>query len=638
MAHLNFKCVRAASWNIQSVKDKLSDKRMKKLIDRYDILFLNEIKTSAKISCTGFKVYQHSAKQGHRGGVALLLKPWLAKFVRRIDKSYENVLVCELAVIPNTVFVGCYIPPSDSPYYDDAVYGHLQSLVRNDEGKNFIIIGDLNSRVGTLLNFRNGDNELKYVGCEDGVTINKNGRATTQLCQDNNLIVINNLLYGEKHFKSKLSFRKKTQWISEPDILLASDMCLDMIHSFEMVQYFENQHLYSDHALLEFQLDLTEVKIPLDLLLNSACNLGKSLYEVCPIRMDKSLRLAQCDDTKIVKHFLENEPPIINEQSVDELVNYFNRTVIQVLKENRVTRNQEPSEWGNAEKWKRLLNDNDPKLIWKSIGWNGTIDTSCSVSPTDEEFKIHFEDLLNPDGVEDCEIDVSDAPTIPILDDPITPVEVVEAADECKESKSFIGVTPAIFSCLPAVWIMFVTQLLNLVFCNEHLTYPFKWCYNKLVVLFKKGARLNCGNWRGLSIGDTLGKLYAKIMSNRMKLWMCIEKCQAGGQEERDCAEHITALRLIIDYAKCQKKKLCILFVDFSKAYDRVPRSTLFNILKSLGCGKRFLRALIAIYNMLHSEHIRSTVGVKQGGPMSCLLFVIYLNVLALMLKALGND
>ena len=73
-----------------------------------------------------------------------------------------------------------------------------------------------------------------------------------------------------------------------------------------------------------------------------------------------------------------------------------------------------------------------------------------------------------------------------------------------------------------------------------------------------------------------------------------------------------------------------------------MPRKTLFSILKKLGCGRRFLRAVIAIYkntiNILNSERIRSTVGVKQGGPMSCLLFVIYLNVLALMLKALGND
>ena len=110
----------------------------------------------------------------------------------------------------------------------------------------------------------------------------------------------------------------------------------------------------------------------------------------------------------------------------------------------------------------------------------------------------------------------------------------------------------------------------------------------------------------------------------------------------RGCVEHILALRLIFDYAKCEKKKLFVLFVDFSKAYDRVPRKTLFSILKNLGCGKRFFKAVMAIYkntvNILISEYVRSTIGVKQGGPMSCLLFVIYLNVLAVMLKLLGDD
>ena len=123
---------------------------------------------------------------------------------------------------------------------------------------------------------------------------------------------------------------------------------------------------------------------------------------------------------------------------------------------------------------------------------------------------------------------------------------------------------------------------------------------------------------------------------------MYVDKCQAGGQEERGCIEHILALRLIIDYAIKEKVKLFVLFIDFSKAYDKVPRKTLFEILKKLGCGKRFLRALISIYrntvNILNSAYIKATIGVKQGGPMSCILFIIYLNVLAGMLKVLGND
>ena len=203
---------------------------------------------------------------------------------------------------------------------------------------------------------------------------------------------------------------------------------------------------------------------------------------------------------------------------------------------------------------------------------------------------MHFEQLLNPPDLEDDQqFDISVCPYIPILDDPIEEVEVIEGAESSKESKSFIGITPAIFKCFPPVWILFITQILNIVFCSDTWTFPVRWCYNKLIVLFKKGARLNCGNYRGISISDTMGKLYAKILGNRLKKWMNVDNCQAGGQEERGCMEHILALRLIIDYAVKEKVKLFILFVDFSKAYDKVPRKTLFGLLRSLGCGKRFL-------------------------------------------------
>ena len=92
------------------------------------------------------------------------------------------------------------------------------------------------------------------------------------------------------------------------------------------------------------------------------------------------------------------------------------------------------------------------------------------------------------------------------------------------------------------VWILSITQLLNLVFCDEQLIYPVIWCYNKLVVLFKKGMRLCCGNWRGLSIGDTLGKLYAKILSCRLNLWMHIDIGVKPAVKRKDDASSILQL------------------------------------------------------------------------------------------------
>ena len=251
------------------------------MLENFSFVILSEIKTSAKITCTGFTVFQHSAKQGHRGGVALLMKPGIVKFLRNLDKSYENVLSFELSIIPDIVFVGCYISPVDSPYYDGAVFGYLQSLIKRDGSKRIFIMGDLNSRVGIPTTLEIGNEKCVYEGVED-TTVNQNGRCLLDMCEDSELVIVNNLKVGDRHFKSKLSFRKKANWISEPDILLASRSCVQYVQSFNMLQRYENRLLYSDHALVEVSLNFDGMGIPINLLRKRANNLGRTVYESAP--------------------------------------------------------------------------------------------------------------------------------------------------------------------------------------------------------------------------------------------------------------------------------------------------------------------------------------------------------------------
>ena len=68
----------------------------------------------------------------------------------------------------------------------------------------------------------------------------------------------------------------------------------------------------------------------------------------------------------------------------------------------------------------------------------------------------------------------------------------------------------------------------------------------------------------------------------------------------------------------------------------------MFQVLKLLGCGATMLVALMALYSsttsLLGSAFITATIGVRQGSPTSCFLFILFVDVLIRRLKACPDD
>ena len=126
--------------------------------------------------------------------------------------------------------------------------------------------------------------------------------------------------------------------------------------------------------------------------------------------------------------------------------------------------------------------------------------------------------------------------------------------------------------------------------------------------------------------------------------WYKPTRAQAGAQKGRDCIEQILVIRLLCDYVKKTRKKLYLLFIDFEKAYDKVPRKKLFEELEAVGCGQVFLRILCSIYSctklIFQSAVIIATCGVRQGAATSVLLFVIYIDRMVKMIneKSVPDD
>ena len=126
------------------------------------------------------------------------------------------------------------------------------------------------------------------------------------------------------------------------------------------------------------------------------------------------------------------------------------------------------------------------------------------------------------------------------------------------------------------------------------------------------------------------------------KPWFKACREQAGAQRGRGCTEHMLTIRLLTDYAKQKKQKLFVTFVDFSQAYDEVPRDLLLRVLKRLGCGSVMLGAIAAMYrvpeSVLGSAVFATTVGVCQGSLTSCLLYILFVNDLVKSIKENCED
>ena len=629
------------SWNINSVKTKLEKTNVYNIINDYDIVSLNEIKTPLSISCPGYKsITSRDSNNPNRGGTCVLIKNKLSSQVTQVDISKPDQVWLKLKCQPGILFGFIYIPPHDSFYFNEASFSYIQEKNKEESTvSRCIIIGDVNARMGNKvrelpvhLDLR----DLSYPTIPDPIAnANINGNLIYSICCENKLLIVNNASINSKHFKSSLTYKQGRIWVSELDVCIISPNLVDVVNNFKTIQ---DMSLPSDHAPISFDL---QICIDIDILYERAQSLGD--HAICHSSNKvnlcrKPIKYSHIDSNHFLDKLAQCEVPDVNGDICATVENIGN-TLYDCASASKTPPIMNRLNDTRLSRWEQLLENNSDKQIWAAINWRGEFNANLSLessTPTDQQFKDFFDIALTTDDQLSLESIQSDV-NIPLLDNHITDVEVCKQLQDMASDRSGgpDGIPPGVLKLLPATWLVLLTALLNKLFFSA--VYPQAWVVAKMFTIFKKGNRLLPENYRGITIINCIAKLYDKILCSRLHLWFKPYREQAGSQKGRGCLEQIVTLRLIADYAFRKKIKLYIIFVDFSQAYDKVSRVVLFSILKRLGCGFVMLLALISMYkttqSIIGTALVTASVGVRQGSPTSCLLFVLFVNDMIKLFK-----
>ena len=70
----------------------------------------------------------------------------MEKFVTNVNMSFEGQIWIQLSIFPNIQFGGIYIPPVDSPYYDQGILANIRAQLNSNN--NAVILGNFNALIG----------------------------------------------------------------------------------------------------------------------------------------------------------------------------------------------------------------------------------------------------------------------------------------------------------------------------------------------------------------------------------------------------------------------------------------------------------------------------------------------------------
>ena len=562
-----------------------------------------------------------------------------------------------------------YIHPHLSPFYNDKGYDstlvYLEKFIlqvtKQYVDLPFLIIGDLNSRIGDWNLTQDDEGEPQKSGMPEtygnrksrDMITNTFGRQLISLCELCQFVPLNgnamgdlegNFTFVSNHGKSVIDYA-----LVSVDLFIQNICCFHILSNVESLHapiyipiygaYLKNNRLKSHNQTCKkisiLKWDIEKENMFCSKMKNNKqeINEAEQMIELRPdeavkrftgtiVSAASCMRRNVCIRTgrkKVKNDWYDTECTLAKQNAKDAKYDYDTaqddkrkEKLFFRLRAKYKDTTRDKKRIARTDKIRKLIRvKKDGKRFWSTIK-DLRPNTKSQPEIDMNEWKKHFERVFK--GKDICqgnkpnEIDRNkELVTVEKLDTDITREEVSESIQSLKSEKAsgIDEVCGEFIKTSHDIVLPFLTKLFNYMYKNSY--YPLQWCKAVITPILKNGNNTNPDNYRGISLLSVISKTFTSIINKRLYEWCEKEDKisfeQAAFRKSFSTTDHIFTLTTIIQNRLYKKDggKVYACFIDYHKAYDHIDRQSLWDVLYDTGVSNKMISMFKAMYKTVLS-------------------------------------